>query len=551
MSKEKQEKHKFTVKLLKEKKIARDAVKEAKCEELKGETKEKCEKSEGSFIFYKRNSDESNFGKKPWWIDYFALDKTKFKRNFVESLLVFVTVKDKEKERIFAYTFGVARYWLREECIESDFGYKVALNTIDPTKIKSVDARSLEGNAKDKRVVFSKGMDIEEYDCNKFLDFIHRISGKVKEQYKHLFDSVAGSESLMITATKSKDELIALSKELLERFESDDYKNDDSLKEINMTYSVADIEVTERLDEELGKLLKKRDYSTMSFSDVKILDPDIFEYYLFNGKKYYDMEEIFDAWRDMHGSVDFSSADVLGKELRKTITVYTNDDKELDSWKVKQCLNADNIKFDDNEYMFLRKKWYKVDRDFLSYVEKEVKEYEINDEWIRNIFVDYDSEKYQKKGQGPFGEQEYNIDCCNANSEQLVLFDRKMVQSENHGKIEICDVYCKSTKTFFHIKKGEKTALMSHLWIQGLTSAFCLNAEDKRYVSKFKECTKLSSFPSQSEIKICYAIISHKKALATLSNFSLYAAIGKFKEAGFKKEQVKYFFINEIKAKKN
>ncbi|MEA2231579.1 MAG: hypothetical protein QOD83_1395 [Solirubrobacteraceae bacterium] len=47
-------------------------------------------------------------------------------------------------ERLFALTFGHGRHLLEPEAIEQDFGLKVVLNTVEPTQLKSVDARTID-----------------------------------------------------------------------------------------------------------------------------------------------------------------------------------------------------------------------------------------------------------------------------------------------------------------------------------------------------------------------------------------------------------------------
>jgi uncharacterized protein (TIGR04141 family) len=47
-------------------------------------------------------------------------------------------------ERIFAPTFGHGRHPLEPQAIEQDVGLKVVLNTVEPTQLKSVDARTVD-----------------------------------------------------------------------------------------------------------------------------------------------------------------------------------------------------------------------------------------------------------------------------------------------------------------------------------------------------------------------------------------------------------------------
>lgn len=48
------------------------------------------------------------------------------------------------EHRIMAVVFGYGRSFLKEDCIERNFGFKVALNTINPNKMRSVNAATIE-----------------------------------------------------------------------------------------------------------------------------------------------------------------------------------------------------------------------------------------------------------------------------------------------------------------------------------------------------------------------------------------------------------------------
>ncbi len=47
-------------------------------------------------------------------------------------------------DQLLAITFGYGRHLVRQEAVIQDFGLKVVLNSIDPTQIKSVDARTFD-----------------------------------------------------------------------------------------------------------------------------------------------------------------------------------------------------------------------------------------------------------------------------------------------------------------------------------------------------------------------------------------------------------------------
>ena len=81
--------------------------------------------------------------KLPRWkqyLDEYSTDPIMISDNASNKAILVVEVK----HRILAVVFGYGRSFLREECIERNFGFKVALNTIDPNKMRSVNAATIE-----------------------------------------------------------------------------------------------------------------------------------------------------------------------------------------------------------------------------------------------------------------------------------------------------------------------------------------------------------------------------------------------------------------------
>ena len=80
--------------------------------------------------------------KPPRWkpyLDAWGQDAIDITDNASNKAIMLVKVED----RIMAVVFGYGRSFLKEDCIERNFGFKVALNTIDPNKMRSVNAATI------------------------------------------------------------------------------------------------------------------------------------------------------------------------------------------------------------------------------------------------------------------------------------------------------------------------------------------------------------------------------------------------------------------------
>jgi uncharacterized protein (TIGR04141 family) len=83
--------------------------------------------------------------KRPWWLDFVsphvlrAGDLENLFNASTSALFLF-----RAAERRFAVTFGYGRFLLEPESYVHDFGLRVVLNTVEPDRIKSVDARTVD-----------------------------------------------------------------------------------------------------------------------------------------------------------------------------------------------------------------------------------------------------------------------------------------------------------------------------------------------------------------------------------------------------------------------
>lgn len=81
--------------------------------------------------------------KAPRWkpyLDMWSKDKIDISDNASNKAIMLLKIKN----RIMAVVFGYGRSFLKEECIERNFGFKVALNTINPNKMRSVNAATMK-----------------------------------------------------------------------------------------------------------------------------------------------------------------------------------------------------------------------------------------------------------------------------------------------------------------------------------------------------------------------------------------------------------------------
>ncbi|MDD4519731.1 MAG: TIGR04141 family sporadically distributed protein [Alphaproteobacteria bacterium] len=488
----------------------------------------------------------------PWWKNYLGIDIS-MKQKFAPSCLLFVTLKD--EKRILAYSFGYGHTLLKSEALEDNFGLNVTLNIIDGEKLKSLCISSPSENTKQKLETSSIFTDLNSYDFSENKDFIEKLSGAIKEEYKDWFSSSTGKDSLSIKTKIQKDELVDFSKKLLKRFESEDYKKDDYLKNINKVGKATSSEETQLFNKLLARL-QQRDFQNVFLADYEIIQ-DFYSYKLGKTEVYNLDTDIFEKETFLQNNPKKNPISVLDK----TIKVKTSeDDTHPITWPIKKCLVAEEIldkknsKGENKKKFFLSKgKWYFIEKEYLEEIEENIKNFEIKNP-LGDYLDKYNTEtKIKKDGKSITEKCEGLYNLINSNEEGNFLFDKKTVPIKGK-EIELCDIYNKEKNIFFHIKRKNHSASLSHLWNQGLVSEQIATIEEsskttseKPLHAKFKSIT---NFDLKPERKIYFGIVSNSKKLPIFSEISFMNTIYVLKAMSCKEENIKYFYIEDLTKEK-
>lgn len=139
----------------------------------------------------------------------------------------------KTEKRIFAFTFGYGRYLLKDELIVENFGFKVAINSIDPKQIRSLDTSKLEELTVQSRIQTSIGSEREIFGIDVLNDILRAVTGAPTN--REFAKQIAGRDGIIINATQSMYDLEQKAKMMFGYYNSDNYKQNfdwiDNLKE--------------------------------------------------------------------------------------------------------------------------------------------------------------------------------------------------------------------------------------------------------------------------------------------------------------------------------
>ena len=142
--------------------------------------------------------------KLPRWksyLDQWATETIDISDNASNKAIMLVKVKN----RIMAVVFGYGRSFLKEECIERNFGFKVALNTINPNKMRSVNAATIEDMVVTTQRQASYRTSQDEFGLNVTDDIMKGITGEpFDEEYGN---HISGKDSLVVAVPMELNEL--------------------------------------------------------------------------------------------------------------------------------------------------------------------------------------------------------------------------------------------------------------------------------------------------------------------------------------------------------
>ncbi|HEV8172289.1 MAG TPA: DUF6119 family protein, partial [Actinoplanes sp.] len=125
--------------------------------------------------------------------------------NAASQALLVVSVHRYKRNRLFAVAFGHARFLLRHELVEPAFGRRVALNLLyeddqagtDASRIRQVDARTIEANVRRARVQRSRDTTFETFGVDPQRDLMDRIVGAPRD-VNQFGTRVSGGDSIRL-----------------------------------------------------------------------------------------------------------------------------------------------------------------------------------------------------------------------------------------------------------------------------------------------------------------------------------------------------------------
>lgn len=370
----------------------------------------------------------------------------------------------KHVDRIFATAFAHGWQYLDDTKIESDFGLKVAINSLDDSKVKRIDSSHLGEAIKGvSQSAFQR--DLQAFGVDEALDLVRRISGRVEDD--DFANSISGATGLKITREMEFSDLPETAGEALTRSQSTDYQNT-GFYIIDKVRPILDKVVLATLDQKAVDVIKNGE-DNFELSMPGWSEDDVVYYGLYGpGLKGRFPDLLMSNYREAVGA-KLGDLDVNAIQKHGIIAEFNNDAGVKKRWSVKKALVGSVIET-GGLYAISEGEWYRLDEQFKTDVDAGFET--LKEDWPNPPLMIIKKVSDDGKKTGYESELSYNKRCANEYGQ--VLLDQRIltVPAIPYGKFEACDLLDIEGKRLIHVKKSSRqSSVLSHFFKQGSNSA--------------------------------------------------------------------------------
>lgn len=438
----------------------------------------------------------------------------------------------KYKNRFLSVVFGYGKAMLNESTIERNFGLKVAINLIDPKKIRSLNSMTIENTVLDsqKQSFVLSSQDKFQIDQNR--EIVKLVSGAPSLESTAKF--LVGTDSLTATRKMDIKDIKDSIRFYYDTFQKEDYK-ERGFGWVENIRRVQDNTLIGKLDGKLERNILLSN-TTVSIGPNKILDWENIVGFYFKGIGKMSEEDIsieLDYERYIRFVQSKNSANTLKKMKKDKIIAKQDNGEDFVVSSVYEGLVFE-VDHDSCRYLLCYGEWFEVNKEFYSEIIHQVNN-------IPRCEIQFPAcEKNMNEG-------DYNKRVSESN-DNYFLMDKLNYSGKGYGRsrIEPCDILTKDKK-FIHVKFGGSSSTLSHLFAQGVVSAKIFSGDDsmrnfinEKVKTKFGRTFIKKVNKKNEDFEIVFSIIDHRKdkefieILPFFSLVNLARAIEDLKSMGYK-----------------
>ena len=400
---------------------------------------------DGSPIYYKASDIHA-----PSWLKSFFLRNDNDDMLQANSRVVLLKKKVFEnEERVFALTFGYARFLFKANVLEEQFGLRIVLNTIQQNEIRKISKTSVGTNQKQSNEQLPKNSDISEFGFDINRDLMKNVSGKSEDE---MFEKsmLTGGDIFSLTVGRDISNIDEFLDYCYRRYKDTTYQ--DKFAWIDNIKYVRNKTIVDQLDVKLIEEINNKNYTQVWMAVPEVVEwEDIKDFIIANDNNHYSDIEIDKVIASLRNPLT-----CVNQLQTKTIKAMSSrdDTESVYEWRAYNCIVAE-ITLNGCEYCLNNGKWYKINNDFSDEITRQYNEIQLFDEAL----IDYNHKD----------EDAYNDALVNKLDNSLLLHKCKITTGGQGNNIEPCDVLWNNK--IIHIKRNGGSSLLSHLFNQALVSS--------------------------------------------------------------------------------
>lgn len=400
--------------------------------------------------------------------------------------------------RWFAFAFGYGRHLLDPGSYEIDFGLKVALNTVDADRLRSVDVRTYEELALHTRRQASRGSSLDTFGLDVSRDLLRAVTGEPSD--KALAKRVTGADSLAFTAPIRLLDLGDKCSKMLEAYGGKQYK--ERFGWVDHLKRVRDKDLRGKLIERLVDALKTDDTGRLYLAPPGIVDWQKAEFAFTTMPAEADRLHDLDLQDYLKSVPNRNGIDYIKLIKDRVKCCDGGSGQVICQWPVFDCMVFETD-LDEDTYALVDSEWYKISKGFVNSVNAYVADIPKPDLELPPALKDE-------------REKAYNLRLVNALPKAVFMGCKCPAPSGAHSTIEVCDVFTGESQ-FIHVKRSNVSSTLSHLFAQGVNSAhaFLGDAGYRRRAREYIEQANALDLaplipddpPDRSKYEIVYVVI--------------------------------------------
>ncbi len=276
------------------------------------------------------------------------------------------------QNRYLIFLFGYGNHKLKGTHTERDFGIKVALNVLNPDKVKSIDSKKLENIVVNSRIQLSKENKLEGFGFEINKDFLKHISGKPSST--SFAKMVSGGDSLTLNCDLQASNIQIKATEILNEYNSTSYKTNYSW--IDNIRSMRD----QVLIDDLNNLLIAtfNDYLLQNRTEVldiampELVDYANIDYFKIKGYRSvteYDFIDIENLCNDI-ATNHISVVDFTWLNRNKIESINSTGHASY-SWTIYNCIIHETI-YAGDQYILSDGEWFAISTNYFASIRENI-----------------------------------------------------------------------------------------------------------------------------------------------------------------------------------